>query len=402
MLNRHASPLLLCAFRPFFLLALLSALLGVALWLGFLVAGWPLPSVPGGALVWHAHELLFGFSMAALAGFVLTAVPEFTRTDGIRRRTFVWLCGLWLAARLSFWLSGWLGAWPAALANAGFGLTLWLLLAPRLLRDPVRRQWPFFFGLLAMALIGVGFQVDVLRGLYPMRWLYAGIGAMMALVVVAMSRISMRIVNDALEARPSNPDEESLVYRSLPPRRNLAVFCIALYSLTEFLAPQAQVGGWLALAAAASLLNLMNDWHVGRALLSRWALLLYSVYWLMALGYLSLGLHLLGVPLSASSGRHLLTIGGMGLSIFAVLCIAGRTHAGFALDQRPWVPLAAVLLASAAVLRALAGWSDMPVEALHMASGLAWLAGFGLALSYLGPVFLGPRPDDGTGCEEPL
>ena len=397
-----APPLLLCAFRPFFLFSLLCALLALLPWLAFL-AGWGwLPAVPGGALIWHAHELLFGFAMAAVAGFVLTAVPEFTRSAPVPRRLFVALGLLWLLGRLCFWAGGWLGVWPSALSNAGFGLLLLGLLTRRLLGDAPRRQWPFFFGLLAMALLGVGFYSDLLRGLYPMRWLYAAIGALMALVVVAMSRISMRIVNDALEALPLAEDGERRVYRSLPPRRNLALFCIALYSLVEFYLPHSAVSGWLALATAASLCNLLNDWHVGRALFTRWALLLYTVYWLMALGYLLLGLHGLGIALPASSGRHLLTIGGIGLSILAVLCIAGRTHSGHALDERPWVPLAAGLLVLSALLRALAGWPGMPLAALQLLSGLAWLAAFGLALAYLGPVFLGPRPDAGQGCEEPL
>ncbi|OYW93310.1 MAG: hypothetical protein B7Z23_05115, partial [Pseudomonadales bacterium 32-61-5] len=79
--NRLAAwPLLLCSFRPLFLVTTLLAILGIVLWLGFLGFGLALPTVPGGPLVWHAHELLFGFGLAAVAGFVLTAVPEFTAT----------------------------------------------------------------------------------------------------------------------------------------------------------------------------------------------------------------------------------------------------------------------------------------------------------------------------------
>ena len=109
-----ASPALLCSFRPLFLAVLASALVGVALWLGFLGHGLPLPAVAGGPLVWHGHELLFGFGLAAVAGFVLTAVPEFTATAAFGRRVGLFFLLLWLAARLSFWLSGIVGPWPAA------------------------------------------------------------------------------------------------------------------------------------------------------------------------------------------------------------------------------------------------------------------------------------------------
>ena len=394
--------LLLCSFRPLFLATVLLAVVGVALWLGFLGFGIPLPGVPSGPLVWHAHEMLFGFGLAAVAGFVLTAVPEFTSTAAFGRQVGFGFLLLWLAARLSFWLSGVIGPWPAALFNSAFAIALVVLLAPRLLGDPLRRQYGFFGGLGALALVTVGFHVDAVAGQYPMRWLYAGIGVMMVLIVVAMSRISMRILNDAIQARRDAGHDVDEDYRARPPRRNLAIFCISLFTLAEWLALPAPLNGWLALAAAAAMFNLLNDWHIGRALLERWSLMLYSVYWLMALGYGALGVSLLADGFANSPGRHLLTLGAMGVSILAVLCIAGRTHSGYALDQRRWVPIATCLLVLAALLRASAGLPGAPVPLLNMLAGLGWLTVFGLALRYMAPIWLCPRPDGGTGCEEPM
>ncbi len=395
-------PLLLCSFRPLFLSTVLLAVVGIALWLGFLDFGIPLPGVPGGPLVWHAHEMLLGFGLAAVAGFVLTAVPEFTATAAFGRQVGFGFLLLWLAARLSFWLSGVIGPWSAALCSSAFAIALLVLLAPRLLGDPLRRQYGFFGGLAALALVTVGFHVDAVAGRYPMRWLYAGIGVMMVLIVVAMSRISMRILNDAIQARRNAGHDVDDDYRARPPRRNLAIFCISLFTLAEWLALPAPLNGWLALATAAAMFNLLNDWHIGRALLERWSLMLYSVYWLMALGYGALGVSLLADGFASSAGRHLLTLGAMGVSILAVLCIAGRTHSGYALDQRRWVPIATCLLVLAALLRASAGLPGAPVPQLNMLAGLGWLTVFGLALCYLAPIWLRPRPDGGTGCEEPM
>jgi len=222
------------------------------------------------------------------------------------------------------------------------------------------------------------------------------------LIVVAMSRISMRILNDAIQARREAGHDVDDDYRARPPRRNLAIFCISLFTLAEWLALPAPLNGWLALATAAAMFNLLNDWHIGRALLERWSLMLYSVYWLMALGYGALGVSLLADGFASSAGRHLLTLGAMGVSILAVLCIAGRTHSGYALDQRRWVPIATCLLVLAALLRASAGLPGAPVPLLNMLAGLGWLTVFGLALRYLAPIWLRPRPDGGTGCEEPM
>ena len=263
-----------------------------------------------------------------------------------------------------------------------------------------------------MAVAVAGFHVDVLRGAYPMRWVLVALGVMMTLIVVAMSRISMRVMNDALDAERArrlpaharrHHDEAELElpsYRARPPRRNLAISAIALYTAAEFALPQAAITGWLGLAAAAAVLNLLNDWHVGRALFSRWAFMLYAVYWLLALGYGLIGLAHLGAPVAASGGVHLLSIGAMGLSIFAVLCIAGRTHAGYALDERPWVGLAALLIGAAALLRAAAGLPAMPVALLQMLAGLTWIVAFALAAWRLGVLFIAPRVDGGEGCDE--
>lgn len=419
-----AKPLFMCSFRSFFLATALYGVLLLLGWLGFLATGIGLPDVPGGPIVWHAHELMFGFGLAAVAGFVLTAVPEFTATPAFGRRVTLVLLLCWAAARVAFWLSGVLGAGGAVLAallNSGFMAGIVVLVAPRLWRDPERRHLSFLWGLAAMWLVVSGFHADVLRGLYPMRWVLAGAGAMMVLIVVAMSRVSMRIVNDALDAErlrraaaqgdamagerprlPGEDDDELPAYRARPPRRNLAVFGIAAHTLAEFALPGSPIAGWIALAAAAAVLNLLNDWHVGRALLTRWAFLLYAVYWMMALGYGLIGLSLLGVAVASSAGLHLLTVGAMGLSIFGVLCIAGRTHSGYELDMRPWVPVAALAIGAAALARAAAGLPGMPVAGLQAASVAAWALGYGLAAVFLGAVFLRPRPDAGTGCEEPM
>ncbi|WP_027849578.1 NnrS family protein [Marinospirillum minutulum] len=400
MLNH---PVCLCAFRPFFLLSLASGLISLFLWLGFLQGWWVMPASTSGIIVWHAHELLFGFIMAALAGFILTAMPEFTRTPDVGRQIFIGLGLLWLLGRITFWLSGWIGILPAAITNIGFSFSLWLFLQPRLLIDPLRRQWLFSMGLAGMAGISLGFYTDILRDIYPMRWIHAGIGMMVALIVITASKIAMRIVNEAIDALPKLANEDAPdEYRSTPPRRNLAVFCILLFTFTHFIWPEARVNGWLALAAAASVFNILNDWHVGRALLSRWPLQFYATYWLIALGYLVLGLGYLGLVVPASSGWHLLAIGGMSLSVFSVICISGRTHSGHELDARSWVNLVALLIVFSAISRALAGWINLSINTLYFLSASAWLLGFLITLYYMAPVFIKQRPDGGKGCEEPI
>lgn len=395
---RH--PVWLCPFRPFFALAALAAWFVMLAWGAFLFFGWPLPAVPGGPFVWHAHELLVGVGLAAVAGFVLTSVPEFTDTPAFDARAVRILVAFWLLGRAAFWSSGW---WPAAglavsgLAHLGLLLGLMGLLAPRLWRDPERRHLSFIWTLVVLAGVLGGFYVDALRGLSPMRWLHALLGVLMALIVVAMSRISMSIVNASVDAQVARDGIDRPPYLARPPRRHLALLTIALCTLVEFWQPQGRVTAWLALAAMCAVLNLLNDWHVGWPLLRRWPLMLYAVYGFMAAGYGVMGAAWLTGAFSANAGVHLLTVGVFGLNIYIVICIAGYTHAGLDKNGRAWVLWGAGALMVAAVLRAGA-YAGVGGSALMGIAAALWCLSFLLQSAYMLPVFLRPREDGRAGC----
>lgn len=147
----------LCPFRPFFLLTAAHGALAMAAWIAFLSGLLPLPDVAGGAVVWHAHEMLFGFAMASIVGFLLTAVPEFTGLPSIPRRRLHVLVALWLGGRLAFTFSGALTAWPAALCDLAVLLTLIASVAGPLWRQPDRRHVAFIYNLLALLAVHAGF-----------------------------------------------------------------------------------------------------------------------------------------------------------------------------------------------------------------------------------------------------
>ena len=391
-------PVWMCAMRPFFLLTMGSAVLLVGLWSAVLALGLPPPRVAGGALVWHAHELLLGFGTAAVAGFVLTAVPEFTASASASPRMARWLVALWLLGRAGFWLSG-LAGWPA-LAVAGTAhmallLTLMALLWPAWRTPAGQRHRAFGWALAGLALLVAGFYVDALRGQYPMRWLHAVLGLLMVLIVIALSRISMRIVNRAID----QAGEGGAPYIARPPRRNLVVLCIALFTFAEFAGAGSRTSGWLACASAVALCNLLGDWHVGRPLLRRWPLMLYAVYLCMALGYGVMGWALLAGGPGATAGRHLLAVGAIGLAIYAVICIAGRAHCGLAIDGRAWGLWGAGLIVLAALLRAGAAWVGDSAVLWMAAAGLCWVAAFGLLCVFIAPVLWRARADGLWGCQ---
>ncbi len=394
---RLAHPLWQCGFRSFFVATLLAAPLAIALWLAHWLLGLPLPATAGGPLAWHAHEMIVGFGLAAVAGFVLTGVPEFTHSAAVPARTVRRLLGLWLLGRVAFGVSGWGGHTSLAisgLAHLGLLVGLMGVLAPRLWRDPERRHLAFLWGLGALTVCVSGFYVDALGGGNALRWLHAAVGVLMVLIVVALSRISMRIVNNALvEAGVLGVD-----YLARPPRRNLAICALGLCIAAELLGWSVRLQGWLALAAAAALLNLLNDWHVGRALFRRWPFMLYGVYALMAAGYATTGVTLLAGAGGGSAGLHLLTVGALGLSVYAVVCIAGATHSGHAPDEGAWVPLGACMLVAAALVRALAAWTQADGHLYLGVSGALWSGAYALLAWHMLALLLGPRDDGASGC----
>lgn len=392
-------PLWTCGMRPFFILSILWALGLVGLWVLMLGGVLPPPPVVGGALVWHAHELIMGLGLAAVAGFALTALPEFTGISGATTAQLRALVVLWLIARLAFGVSGWWGA-PALVLAAGAEVGSVLVLVAVLLRALCsadgRRHAAFGWLVGALAVTSAGFYVDALRQeVLGLRWLYASLGVLMLLIVVAASRISMRVVNSAITEVTPGADP----YIARPPRRHLAALCIALYTVVEFFQPATALAGWLALAAGAAVFNMLNDWHIGSALWRRRSpALLYLMYWCMALGYVALGLGALGWFFSATAGRHMLGMGAMGLGIFVVIAIAGRAHVGLPSDRGPWIALGGAALCMAAAIRAMAAWWGWGYAWLVVAA-LLWCCAFGVLLWRVGPGLWQPRTDGRSGCD---
>jgi len=408
----QAWPLFLCNFRPFFLLTGLSACLLMLIWLALLYGiGGPLSAwqPPGGIVIWHGSELLLGFGMAAVAGFLLTAVSEFTGIAIPRGRPIIGLAIVWLLARLAWLLTNVLPHVVAVglltLLNIGFITGIMALVLPALWRDTKRAHRNFAWALLAVWLIQAGFFLALYRHSDSLAWLRLLTGMMMVLLIMAISRISMNVVNRQMEVgKPGVKETDAIHYLARPPRRNVAIVCIILASGIEFYKGFDPVTGWMALAAAAAVLNLLNDWHSAQALRYRWALMLYVGYWLMALGYAGLGLSMLGAPWLPSGARHLLMVGAMGLVIFIVMNIVTRIHSGLWLERRVWLPLAALLLVLAAGIRALSGvWRFLTWgTSLQLLAGLLWIAAFALYLTFNTLILIRARSDGQDGCAEPL
>src|SRR5690606_14087469 len=207
-MTTHPTPVLLTyAFRPFFLLAAAYAQLAVLAWLAFLFAGLPLP-LGWSPLQWHSHEMLYGFVTAAIAGFLLTAICNWTGASPLSGGRLLGLILLWLAGRIAFWLAGWLPAWLVATVDLLFLPVLTLYVLKVLLAHGNRRNLILVAALSALTLGNVLMHAGFTSGRMDLLKLGQSLGldVITLLMVVIAGRITPAFSANWLRAQGGNPE----------------------------------------------------------------------------------------------------------------------------------------------------------------------------------------------------
>ena len=138
-------------FRPFFLAAGLWAAAALAVWITMFTTGMALPS-RFDPLSWHIHEMLFGFVMAAVAGFLLTAIPNWTRRLPVSGLPLAALAGLWLLGRIACLTSQWFPASIAIAADLAFPVALAAVVAREIIAAKNRRNMPMIMPVVALGI----------------------------------------------------------------------------------------------------------------------------------------------------------------------------------------------------------------------------------------------------------
>jgi len=376
-----ANPWLIEGLRLFFPVAACHAVILPLAWVVLL--GFALPfahDVPAGQ--WHAHEMIFGTYGAALAGFLTSAVPEWTDTRPRHGRALLLLLLLWLPGRL-IGLVGWDALIVVAAAGdlAFIGLLFWYVLTALIERGSTRHAsfavWVGLFWLLELG-IRAAWLAD--RPDLAGRLLHAALMVFLVFFSLAVARINVVVINLALD-----PSGQTTPYRPHPGRQNLTAGLVALYAMAALLAPQSVVPAYLALAAGAAFFDRLAEWFIGTALFRTQVMALAGSNLFAGIGFMLIGLAGLGAPLSVTSGLHMLSVASLGLAVLSVFVIAGLRHTGRPLDL-PWQAHAAVLLmAGAGLIRVLPeigiGASLMGAHyalgaGLWSAAFAIWLAGF--------------------------
>ncbi|HEU4780938.1 MAG TPA: NnrS family protein [Steroidobacteraceae bacterium] len=380
-------------FRPFFLLSGLYALLIVPLWLyRFAHASTPFGSLP--ALYWHSHEMVYGFVMAAVAGFLLTAVPSWTGVRGFAGRPlFIAVC-LWALGRVAMSAVGAIPFWMTAAAELVLLPVLLALLAPPIFRN-ANRNAPLLAVLAVLWLIDGAFLFALQRGdaVLAGSAMRLAIDFVLILVTVIGGRIVPAFTANALRQRG---EEVSIITRR--PVEVAVIAAMVAIAVVDAFAPLSTLSGVLALLAAAAHAIRLSGWRSFRTGGE-------PILWVMHLAYawLPVGLALKAAALLADADwaakwQHALTMGVFATMILAVMSRASLGHTGRPITVPRVIAVAYVLLTVSTVLRVF-GTTLFPGHYLLSVSvaGLAWVLCFGIFVAVYAPILWSPRADGKPG-----
>lgn len=378
----YAGPALFSfGFRPFFLLGAMWAAVAAPLWLLSLHYGGSLALTRD----WHTHEMLFGFLAAIVAGFLTTAVPNWTGRMPVIGPPLVGLAGLWIAGRAAMAAPGF-PVQLAAVVDSAFLLVFAAVIWREVLTGRNWRNLPVCGLVSVFALANVVFHLT--RGVWD-----PAVGERMAMAVAAVliALIGGRIVPSFTRnwMRKQAIAAEPAVFGHVD-RAALALTAAAAVAWTA-LPTSAVSGTLLALAGGANLARMARwrGWLTGRE----------PLVWILHLGYgwLGLGLLLIGIsvldPLvPRTAGVHALTAGAIGVMTLAVMTRATRGHTGRPLAADGGTLAIYVAINAAALVRVGAPFAGEAQSIVLALSAALWAAAFGgFALVY-GPMLTGRRP----------
>ncbi|HTN61409.1 MAG TPA: NnrS family protein [Devosia sp.] len=385
-LARSGPTLFSYGFRPFFLAAGLWAMLAMGLWIAALVTGWTVGGSYGGA-AWHSHEMLFGYSSAALAGFLLTAVPNWTGRLPVAGLPLAILFAVWCVGRLVLLAPDVLGL-PLSLGIEAAFLPLLLAVCAREIVSG--RKWKdlkILAVLSVLALANIGFHISVAGGGDIAMANRVAVSAYVVLVTIMGGRLIPSFTRNWLVKQKA-----SALPASYSQFDTVAILSGVL-ALGLWVVLPATI--WAAMACgAAALLHLLRllRWRGWQTTAEKLVLILHIGYAFVPLGLAALAAAQLGL-VEVAAAVHVLTVGVIGVMTLAIMTRATRGHTGLPMAASRITSTSYAALVGAAILRPLAGlWPDAAIELLS-AAGACWILAFALYSLEYGPVLLTRRRD---------
>ncbi len=378
-------------FRPFFTAAALFGVIAIGLWMAEFVFGAVINPSPLPPTIWHAHEMVYGYTLAVVAGFLLTAVGNWTGIRSFSGWPLGLLALLWLIARIAIYIPG-IGLELAAMADLAFLLGLTIGVIRPVMAVGQWKQIGILSKLLLLTTTSGLFYAGALGMLdNGMHWgLYGGLYLILSLVFMMARRVMPFFIERGVEEDFQAGNRRWLDIAS--------VFLIFAWAVLEVFTHYRQAIAILALALFAMHCIRLYDWHT----LGIWRKpLLWSLY----LGYGSLvagfGLRALSIWGSVSPfiALHAFAYGGIGMMTLGMMSRVALGHTGRnVFDPPPALGSVFSLLAIGALVRVLMPLLEPDYYTWWIGmSQLAWMGAFGRFAFLYVPMLMQPRVDGRPG-----
>jgi len=392
--EQKITPLLRLGFRPFFLSGAVFSIVAIILWL--LMYKGAVNLLPlGGGYWWHIHEMIFGFGCAIIAGFLLTAVQNWTGVRGAQGSTLLILFLLWLAGRVVVLFPSLLGEVLTTIIDLSFLPVVAFVLAKPIIAIKQYRNL-FFVPLLMLFTIA---NLEMHLAIYfPDTFTvtfsaYAGVLLVTFLMSVMAGRVTPMFTANGTKTTKATPLPwlDKITNGSL----GITMFALLIQPAVGF--SETFFGVILIIAGIFQTIR----WMRWRPWITLGVPLLWSIHLsikFIAYGLIILGLSYLIDEIPSNHIWHLLTVGGMGGLILAMISRVSLGHTGRPLSPPKAMTLAYILITLAALIRALGPWI-LPEKTLLFIdiSGTFWLLAFGIFVVTYGPMLMSARKDGRPG-----
>jgi uncharacterized protein involved in response to NO len=382
-------PFMSYAFRPFFLLNGLFAIAVILVWL-MALHGIGLAPIPATMLYWHGHEMVIGFAMAAMAGFVLTAVATWTDRPPLQGKLLGVLVFSWLLGRMAMMAATQLPYFLVASVDTIFPFLLAFLVGREVVEGGSHRNYAIVGIITILAVLNLLYHLGALQILAGMDRLalYFMIHLLLLMITVIAGRIIPNFTANWLRAQG---------HERLPENHRLSdgitMAATLATGVSVSLTPFGPVTGILALVAALSHAVRLARWR-GLATTSEPLLfVLHVAYLWLPVGYALTALAAFGLVFPATAALHALTMGAIGNMILAVTSRVALAHTGRSLHAPRLIVLAYAILNAAVIARVLSPLnSSLYVEMIDL-SALGWIVTFAIFTGVFWPILTRPRVD---------
>lgn len=385
--RRKAAPVFLqMSFRPFFLFAGIWASIAVPLWLVVFANLVPF-SMGMDPFLWHQHEMLFGFAAAAVTGFILTAIPNWTGRLPVRGGGLLVLVLAWVLGRMAMLASDLVGPIMTAVLDGSLLTLLTFTIGRELVSGKNWRNLPVLALISLFAIANWLVHLELL-GVAPTAAMGMRLGLFVLVMLVTLigGRIVPSFTTNWLNARGAT---------SFPAPMGgfdrLALGATVLVLVSQTLFPDTTASAGLALLAGLLHAVRLARWRT-------WSILSEPILWIMHIGYawIAVGLLLLGLSglssgIPGSTAVHALATGGFATMIVAVMARASLGHTGRELRASPATVLVFALVTVSALTRTAAPMIDFAYEPTLWISGIAWSVAYALFTIVFWPVLTKPR-----------